>query len=452
LDKINSNKKSIIIEFILANAFLLNLAAGMISNYSAKIFLLKGVISAVLIFVVFIDFRSQKIEVRSKMFTAGLSKILLVLFLFFSYLALTLTYSSNPAYGFQKILNILISVVPSVLVFYYLVSTIRELRIKIFIYSLVMITVLTVSYILIDYPFDPSTIYEYSAGRWSHVVYGRIIGSIAVVFLLYLMWMIGKRKTKNVRREMRKERLKIFFLIVVTSIAIYGTYLSSLRSAMIGVVLCVVLGALSLVYRMVVKSETLDVRRKSVTAGRPKQMWGKQLVGIVTVVILTISFILLIPKPEIIDMRFDNLAQFENMKFGGDDPINTRIEALKISKELFFKHPVVGVGFGGFRGYNEFTEIVKYPHNIFIEIAVEEGVFGLLVLSLLLFVIFKSTYQYSSYTFIFLLFSFFLTMFSKELSNQGLLWIFLAFVGIKLQSLSDIAPAKVDSGFVVMRS
>lgn len=436
MNEINRNKKSIIIEFILANAFILNLAAGMISNYSAKIFLLKGFISAVLIFVVFIDFRSQKIEVRSKMFTAGLSKILLVLFLFLSYLALTLTYSSNQAYGFQKILNFLSSTVPSVIAFYYLIVTVSKERFKIFIIALVTITLVTVTYILIDYPFDPGTIYEYRAGRWSHVIYGRIIGSIAVVFLFCLMWMIEKSKTKE-------ERRKVISLIFITSLAVYGLYLSSLRSAMIGVVLCVVLGVLWLVYRMVVNRETLDVRRKPATP-------GKQLVGIVTVVILTISFMILIPKPEIIDIRFDNLTQIEDMKFGGDEPINTRIEALKISKELFFVHPVFGVGFGGFRSYNNFSEIVKYPHNIFLEMAVEGGVVGLLVLWVLLFILFKYTYRYSRLAFIFLLFSFFLTMFSKELSNQGSLWIFLAFVGIKLQSLSAIAPEKVDSGFVVM--
>ena len=63
MDDVIRNKKSIIIEFILVNAFILNLAVGMISNYSTKIFLLKGVISAILILAVLIVFRNQKIEV-----------------------------------------------------------------------------------------------------------------------------------------------------------------------------------------------------------------------------------------------------------------------------------------------------------------------------------------------------------------------------------------------------
>jgi len=364
MDDVSRNIKSIIIEFILVNAFILNLAVGMISNYSDMIFLLKGVISAILILVVLIVFRNQKIEVRRKMFSSGLSNVLLVLFLFVSYLALTLTYSSDPEYGFQKILNFLISVVPSVLVFYYLVSTITELRIKLFIYSLVIIVVLTVSYILIDYPFEPSTIYEYRAGRWSHVIYGRIIGSIAVVLFLYLMWMIERGETRDppsLRYGEAGERWRILLLIFITSLAVYGLYLSSLRSAMVGVVLCFVLGALWLVYEMIARREKRDVRRK-------------QLIGIILTTVIVLLLIVMIPKPGIIDIRFDNLTQIEDLKFGGDEPINTRIEALKISKELFLEQPFFGVGFGGFRSYNDFTEVVRYPHNIFVEMAVEGGV------------------------------------------------------------------------------
>ena len=116
------------------------------------------------------------------------------------------------------------------------------------------------------------------------------------------------------------------------------------------------------------RSPLFDVQ--SPTEGKPTAA-GKQFVGMVTTIILTISFITLIPKPEIIETRFDNLTQIEDLKFGGDGPINTRIEALRISWELFKDHSFIGVGFGGFKSYNDFTEFVKYPHNIFVEMAVE---------------------------------------------------------------------------------
>jgi hypothetical protein len=109
-------------------------------------------------------------------------------------MSITLTYSSNPAYGYQKILNFSISVVPSVFVFYYLLKTLSPLRTKVFIFSIILISIISVAYILVDYPFDQSTIYEYKAGRWSHVIYGRMVSSFAVVLILYLCTLTDKIK------------------------------------------------------------------------------------------------------------------------------------------------------------------------------------------------------------------------------------------------------------------
>ena len=401
-------------EFILANIFLLNISAAAISNYSLNVFIIKIVSSAALLMVILVDVKLNKFDIPVIVKKNNPKKMFMIIGLFTGYLGITLIYSDNPAYGAQKILNFLASTVPSVIAFYYLIVTVSRERFKIFIIALVTITLLTVTYILFDYPFDQGSIYEYRAGRWSHVIYGRLIGSIAVVLLLYILWIIEKLKTV-------KERWRVLFLIFINSLAVYGLYLSSLRSAMLGVILCFALSALFIIYKIIVKRETVDVRRK-------------QIAGIVTVVILTISFILLIPKPEIIDARFDNLTLIEDLEFGGDEPINTRLEALKISKKIFLEHPLFGVGFGGFKNYNDFTEFVKYPHNIFVEVGVEGGVIGLLVLCVLFLVLFRSTYRYSILSFTFLLFAFWLAMFSKELSNQSLLWLFLAFAGINFNS------------------
>lgn len=409
--------KNNIIEFILANLFVLNISVAAISNYSFYIFLLKGIVSVLLVVAAITDYNSKKLEISNKHFLKGLKQVSLITIIFLSYLAITLTYSSDVNYGFQKILNFLISVVPAILVSYYLLFTWSQKRLQILIYSLVIIAIVTVVYIIIDYPFDPGSIYKYRAGRWSHVIYGRTIGSIAVVLMLYVFWMIEKLEKLEVRSEKKAELRKIVFFILVTSISVYGLYLSSLRSAMLGVVLFLVLGFLYIVYELVARSEKREVRRY-------------QLLGIALVIIFTLTLIIVIPKPQIIDTRFDNLTKIEDLNFGGDEPISSRIEALRISWELIKERPVFGVGFGGFRSYNNFTEAVKYPHNIFLEMAVEGGVVGVFVLCLLLFVLSKYTYRYSRLAFIFLVFSFFLTLFSKELSNQGLLWIGIAFIAL----------------------
>jgi len=413
---LKKNRKKII-EFILANIFLLNISAAAISNYSLNVFIIKIISSAALLIIILVDVKLNKFDIPVIVKKNNPKKMFIIIGLFTGYLGITLIYSDNPAYGAQKILNFIASTVPSVIAFYYLIVTISKERFKIFIFAIVAITIVTLTYILIDYPFDPSTNYEYKAGRWSHVIYGRLIGSVAVFLLLYTMWIIERRK-------MGEERWRVLFLIFINSSAVYGLYLSSLRAAMLGMILCFLLGTLFLVYEMVARRGMLDARRKLL------QMRSRQLAGMLLTIILTISFILLIPNPEIIETRFNNLTQIEDLKFGGDEPINSRIEELRISKELFFEYPIFGVGFGGFRSYNDFTEAVKYPHNIFAEMAVEGGVVGLIILCSVLFVMFIYSYRLSLFSFIFLLFSLFLAMFSKELSNQSLLWLFIAFTGI----------------------
>ena len=220
--------------------------------------MLKGLVSVLLIAVAIVDCLLLNEDLRTFIKNKGFKKTIVIILLLVAYLSLTLTYSSNLAYGFQKILNFLISVVPSVIVFYYLISTLTKLRVKLFVYSLGIISVLTVSYILIVYPFDQSTIYEYRAGRWSHVIYGRMISSFAVILLLYIATMIGRaaRLHSVTPRQLKEERPRVLFLMFITSIAIYGTYLSAFRAGFIGVLL-VGIGLLLISIKNKVKSKNI---------------------------------------------------------------------------------------------------------------------------------------------------------------------------------------------------
>ncbi|MEE9448587.1 MAG: O-antigen ligase family protein [Ignavibacteriaceae bacterium] len=411
------NRKQII-EFILANIFLLNISVAAISNYSLNIFIIKMVSSAALLIIIVVDVKLNKFDIPGIVKMNNPKKMFMIIGFFIGYLGITLIYSDNPAYGAQKILNFISSTLPSVAAFYYLIVTVSKERFNVFIIALVIITLLTVSYIFIVYPFDPGTTYEYRAGRWSHVIFGRMIGSIAIVFLLYM--------------SSRSNLKQILLYSVITSIAVYGLYLSSLRSAFLGLMLVALCLSIFLILKSVFLVRSSETKGQGSLSGVLSSMERKkQLSGLILTTIITLLLIIVIPKPEIIETRFDNLTQIEDLEFGADEPINTRIEALKISKKIFLEHPLFGVGFGGFRSYNEFTELVKYPHNIFVEMAVEGGVVGLLVLCALCFIMFKSSYRFSPSSFIFLLFALFLAMFSKELSNQSLLWIGLAFYGVK---------------------
>ena len=122
------------------------------------------------------------------------------------------------------------------------------------------------------------------------------------------------------------------------------------------------------------------------------------------------------------------MIAIKDLHFKGDPAIHSRLDYWKLSLEIIKDNPVIGVGMGGFSSYHK---VEVYPHNIMLEFAVEGGVVGLLVLCSLFVVIFQSSYRISKFTFYFLLFTLFLSMFSKEFSNQTMLWIGLAFFGVE---------------------
>ncbi|MHA1988983.1 MAG: O-antigen ligase family protein [Promethearchaeota archaeon] len=406
----------ILFELVLVNLFIINLSLGTISNFSTIIFLLKGLGSLLIILVMIINVKLNNERIQQLFVNHGFKKLLIPLFLFISYMSITLTYSSNPAYGYQKILNFSISVVPSVFVFYYLLKTLSPLRTKVFIFSIILISIISVAYILVDYPFDQSTIYEYKAGRWSHVIYGRMVSSFAVVLILYLCTLTDK--------------IKIILFSFFTAIAIYGTYLSALRSAFVGLLL-VVGGMLIISVWFVIRSYFLDsskTRNNELKTVKPHtDSFVLNPLGIVVTILFCTLMIGLIPKEEIINFRFDNLSEIEEFQFRGDPGIHSRLDYWELSLEIFSDNPVVGVGMGGF---SSFHSIELYPHNIILEVMAEGGIVGLLVFSALFVVLFKLIYRYSLLAFVFLLFAFWLAMFSKEISSQITLWIGIAFTGL----------------------
>ena len=129
----------------------------------------------------------------------------------------------------------------------------------------------------------------------------------------------------------------------------------------------------------------------------------------------------------------DGVVAIDNLQFKGDPAIHSRLEAWELSWEIIKEHPIIGTGFGGFNGYNniEWTKMIKYPHNIILELAVEGGVIGLLILILLIYFILSRVRKIYPGIILFLLFAIWLALFSKDLSSQAVLWIGLAFYGLK---------------------
>jgi len=309
-----------------------------------------------------------------------------------------------------------------------------------------------------------------------------MISSFAVVILLYIVWMIEGSKTRllpkklntlgqvrDTARQAKEERRKVLFLMFITSIAIYGTYLSALRAAFVGLMLVGVLiisvfvilwfkniwaskttpdKSVWFVVRSYLQRNLFILRitksgqTKNTDSLSTKELKNthdqespvsRVLSAILIITTLTALLIIFIPKPDIINFRFDNMTAIDDLQFKGDPAIHYRLEAWELSLDIIKKYPILGIGLGGFKGYRgiEWTIINKYPHNIFIEMAVEGGIAGLLVLSSLLLLIFKYSYRYLPAISYFLIFTLILALFSKDIATQGLLWIGLVFCGVE---------------------
>lgn len=109
--------------------------------------------------------------------------------------------------------------------------------------------------------------------------------------------------------------------------------------------------------------------------------------------VLLVSFIMLFASMSLLP---DYAQEYFFQRFTRTVPIGTSYELLIMSREYMwpytisyiYENPLVllaGVGFGGFGELYGYEGIRLYPHNIFLEILVETGIFGLIVFVFFLF-------------------------------------------------------------------
>lgn len=127
--------------------------------------------------------------------------------------------------------------------------------------------------------------------------------------------------------------------------------------------------------------------------------------------------------------------RFRNLLKKGHYSQVERIENAKTALRLFFGHPFLGIGVGGFSVYAyriEGVEPFKYPHNIVLEFVCELGLVGLLIFSGIVFFAFKNLIclhrrqEIMAIAFLSLLiFTFLNSMTSQHIANPAL----FAFIG-----------------------
>lgn len=433
--------------FLTILALIGNVAISGISNASVISNLIKIVSSSLLLIIFFIHSHISGIDLYSPDTASPLRKMGLLIAAILLYLAITLLYSTNPAYGGLKIFNILISDIPNIIVLFYLIAyREKELFEKYLIYIIAAGFVLTLIAVLVVQPFDQSTSYYYEPGRWSHVFIGRIISFLTLIVFLYVL---NEKKSKE-----------LIIYSVIFTIGLYITYLTGLRSALIGLGICSIAAIIWSLYN--------------------RYLNKFHLYSLISILIVFAALIYVTPQGFSTSQRISNLVKVEDLNFGGDGAISTRLESYKIGWQMFKESPFIGYGFGSFNGYNniEWTTLQKYPHNIILEILSELGIVGLLIFGVLFLIIIRSMFNVQftmineqsevksqksnvkgsnslgsslsnepaasnrlSYASHFLLlaflFSFFLAMFSKDISTQGFLWLFLVALSGKGKKLSS---------------
>jgi len=392
--------------------FILNLGTAGISNFELKYFILKAAVSVTLVASIIIFIINSKINLKNYFSSSLLKRTLLIITLIIVYSSLTLLYSNNPAYGGLKILNFAICSVPAAIGAYVLINI--EWNKKLFINTLIIISVIIIAAlagVLLVKPFEHSTVYVFEAGRWSHVFIGRLISFLTLI--LFLILLNSKRKV-------------IISITLVITAGLFLLYLTGLRSALLGFTLAALI---SLIY-YILTGRLNSIHYSAVFA-----------ILLLSAILIYTANSLLLPEEIKTPVRIENMLKFENMDFGGEEAIQSRIRSFELAWEMFKNSPVTGNGFGSFCGYNNsrWAATQKYPHNIILEILAELGIVGLVFFGYIFFLIIRSIFNFHHSSFnrspfnqspfpllILLLFSLWLAMFSKDFSSQSFLWMFLA--------------------------
>ena len=403
-------------DFFLVALFLLDVSAASISNYTLNHFLLKAVISVVLIAAAWYHYRSlgERTSAGNEIgFFGGSGNLHTILAVMTAFFAISLTWSSNVEYGALKLLNFVISTVPAVYVFGYLVMRVgsREYGvgsreegvgslIKMFVYVVTAVVLVSIPLIIFLQPFHYLGSFNINITNWSHIIYGRFVCSVFVVLIFLLLTARNKKW--------------MFLLWPAVFFSSIGVLLSGYRAGVIGAAGVILL---FLVYLLVKKGLRLV----------NFYFLASSVLPAITLVVILIS------SNSLLSSRYSVLEDFEQQDFKGDSSIQTHYQAYDAAVEMIKDSPLIGEGFGSFKNFrgNYITDYTSYPHNIFLEFAAELGIIGLLFFLVLLALIFYYSWKLGPPVMFFFLFALFLAQFSKDISANTLLWLGVAGVSSK---------------------
>ncbi|MFH0734349.1 MAG: O-antigen ligase family protein [bacterium] len=389
-------------EYFIVNSFILCLFINTISNYLAYSYYIKS-FSAVLCFGIIYLERDKYINFRyfeEKKFILFLCSLIFLPLI-------SLSYSNNRIFGFEKLVQLIIGLIPVILFAYHLLHSLTKDRIKAFFISISIIAIIVSFSILLFNPLLQDRSYAFKINRWSHVLIGRFLTGFCVIFGLILLF--AKHKYYNI------------FTFLTIIILNYSIYFSAHRASTLAIILF---------YFLII---TIQIFKK-----KYDKLNFTYFVGTLA---LTFIMIYLFPvKNKPAEERFTNLFSKYDSNFGDDSPIYARFEAFRISREIIVQNPILGVGFGGFKhAYNnrDLSLNIKYPHNIFLEYITEFGIVGLIVFLLLIWELYKGMKRYSLELIVYFTIMLWLACFSKDIPSQGMFWIGFVFLSNRDREIKE---------------
>ena len=297
------------------------------------------------------------------------------LLLFVAVLVIGCIYSINRNGGIIKALRFIVLVfIPYLLARIFLV---KGTQIKLFLIS-VSITALGISFLLVLI----SIFGEYTGGRMYFLQANSIPVSVLLMVGL-IIFLIGI--TQNIFNEGKYG--KLFCAIAIIPL-LYSIFLVARRGPLISAIVGLIFGVLILL--------------KTKITGRN------------TTIILIISLILILVGISCFDIIYTSLFSNEvtpktnqiitevekiipnierfSLNNAKNMSVNNRLKHYSDAWQLFKNNPLFGIGTGGFPE--------GYPHNIFLEIAAENGLLGLIIFFGFLFTICQKGYQFLNDNFI----------------------------------------------------
>lgn len=376
-------------EIFIVLVFFGSLIANQISNYKPSSFLIKIIMLLLMIPAGIMIYGTESQKIKEAIYQKKIRILNLISAVFLIYPLVTLVYSVNPWFGFLKSINLFISSIPLVYFGLLLVITVNNLRIKIFQWLLTGLGIILSLLVIIIYPFDHLTIYSFSPSRLSHVTAGRILG------IAYITALISFFFSKSVK-EMAG------YAALLTLIG-FAAYLTALRSSLLGLALVL------FVVFIYLFQEDKNFKKP-----------GMLLIS-VTFTVLLVS----LSSNNFYGTSQERLGDMISVNVeSGDGGIKSRAYLFNKSFDLITQNPWLGTGWGGF--INSEAGIINqmtYPHNIILEGYTEFGIFAGSFFTLLILITLCRSYRSNKMFFLFILYAFIISMFSKDITTNGIFWL-----------------------------